>query len=84
MTGAWNGQIAMIGQAANATTCNPTSLSPAYTRYQLVEHLAMPFMFHGSKMTLQVPVIISEHYNGSSIASAKMLDASISPRVGAR
>jgi hypothetical protein len=43
-TGAWNGQIVMIGQAANATTCNPTNLRPAYTRYQLVDHLAMPFI----------------------------------------
>ena len=73
-TGGWNGQVAMIGQAANATTCDPTKLSPAYTRYQLVEHLAMPFIFHGSRTTLQVPVIISEHYNGSSIGSAKMLE----------
>ena len=73
-TGAWNGQIAMIGQAAKATTCNPTNLSPAYTQYRLVENLTMPFMFHGSKTTLRVRVIISEHYNGSSIASAKMLE----------
>jgi hypothetical protein len=58
--GAWSTVTAEIGQAQTSGGCEG-GVSPAYTRYRL-EVVHVPFMGLVNQ-TLEMPTIISEHYN---------------------
>jgi hypothetical protein len=70
----WGSAVAELGQSnAPGTNCNPRNMAPAYTRYRL-ENVSMPFLANSVQTTLVIPTVISEHYNGSSIAGSTELE----------
>ncbi len=72
-TGSWNFEIAHLNGAATSTSC-PGSLNPAFTQWRL-ETASVPFVMpDGSRLAVSLPVVISEHYAGTSIAGARSME----------
>ncbi len=71
-TGSWRGQIAYLNSAATSGAC--PSLNAAWTQWRL-ETAGVPFIMpDGSQQTVSMPIVISEHYGSSSIATAKSME----------
>ena len=68
----WASTTAEIGQSNSANSCN-TTLSPAYTQFRL-ELVTVPFLIGGAQLNLQIPTIISEHWDGTSPATASNME----------
>lgn len=71
-SGVWKDALASLNIAQDPTTC-PPSLNPAYTRYRL-EQVAFPFAIQGALSTKTLSTVISEHFNGRSIATSVSLE----------
>jgi hypothetical protein len=69
-TGSWASALAML----NINGATP--LNPAFTRWRR-EMLPVYFRVFGVPATLSLPCIISEHYNGSTIANAVSMEQQI-------
>jgi hypothetical protein len=70
----WGSAVAELGQSSTpGTNCNLQNMSPAFTRYRL-ENVNIPFLINNVRSTLVIPTVISEHYNGSSIAVSTQLE----------
>jgi len=67
----WGSVTAQIGQSNSPNGCAP--LSPAFTQYHL-ELIDVPFIMFGTRQTLRVPTIVSEHYDGTTPRNAKNLE----------
>jgi hypothetical protein len=70
-TGSWADLVAALGDSPDPGICQERSRS--YTRYRL-EQVPIPFIINGVRRALIIPTIISEHYSGRSLASAKALE----------
>ncbi len=51
-------------------------LNPAWTRWRM-EMLTIPFMVNGSRLDIVRPALITEHFNGATVADAVSLEQSI-------
>lgn len=69
-TGSWAAVIAYL----NIDGAMP--LNAAWTRWR-IEMLPIPFTVFGAAKNITLPCIISEHYNGASIAAAVSMEQSI-------
>ena len=70
----WGSAIAELGQSnAPGTNCDTKNMSSAYTRYRL-ENVSMPFLSNNVQTNLVIPTVISEHYNGSTVARSTELE----------
>lgn len=73
-TGSWASVVAELQDVANPdTTAAP---NPALTRYRL-ENVTLPWRVGDVPVTCAMPAIISQHFNGSTIADAVDMEESI-------
>lgn len=70
----WRSRVARLRIARGANAC-PTAFDAAFTRWRLAE-LALPWReaASGATHSVTLPVLISEHYGGESIATADHLE----------
>ncbi len=69
--GSWHSLIATLSDKRIPSICSVTS--SAFTRYRL-ELVAIPYIISGVQTSITLPTIISEHYNGTSIATSNALE----------
>jgi hypothetical protein len=69
--GAWADLVARLSDRPDPNACPP--LAPAYTRYTL-ESVTFPAWWNGRPRAITVPTVISEHYDGDSIADSRNLE----------
>lgn len=72
--GRWRDVVATLNIAQDPATC-PAALNAAYTRYRL-EPVAFLFAVDGAAETRTLPTIVSEHYNGHTLAASVSLERS--------
>lgn len=70
-TGAWRSQIARLAGSVTRNACPP--LNPAFTRWR-AETAIVPFTVLGASRPVSLPVIVSEHYAGVSIAGSASME----------
>jgi hypothetical protein len=70
-TGRWRSTVAKLAASTDPNACPP--LDSAYTRWRH-ETAMVPIYVSGVPQALSLPVIISEHYAGASIARATSME----------
>jgi len=70
-TGRWASAVATLSVSGDPNTCPP--LDKAFTRWRL-ETVSIPFIVSGAARTIAVSTLISEHYDGASLATAQHLE----------
>lgn len=80
-TGSWASEVASLAGSTDPAAC-PATLNPAYTQWRL-ETVAVPFLTGGpagaTQQTVSLPAIISEHYDGPSIALSTAMERVVMP-----
>jgi hypothetical protein len=72
-TGAWATTVARLRGRPLGSVCSASS--HAFTRYRL-EMAALPFVIDGSKTTLTLPTVITEHFNAASLERSTDMERS--------
>ena len=70
-TGVWASMVATLSISDDPNACLP--LDKAFTRWRL-ETVSVPFIVSGTARTIPVSTLISEHYDGASLATAQHLE----------
>jgi hypothetical protein len=73
VSGAWKSVVARLAIAQISTACPP--LGESYTQWR-IEDVRFPWAFDGVVSNKTLRTIISEHYDGNSIASSHALERS--------
>jgi hypothetical protein len=71
--GSWADEIAFLNISRDPNIC-PQPLNAAYTRWQFVPSLPVLFTINRTRQVLDLPCVVSEHYNGNDIASAVSME----------
>jgi len=72
-SGAWASAVATLSDSQDPNACPP--LDHAFTRWRL-ETMSIPFIVAGKAQTIKVLTLISEHYDGASLAASQHLERS--------
>lgn len=72
-TGRWRELVATLAKS-NWSDAKPP-LSKAFTRYRL-EMIAFPFAIKGTRASVRLPAVISEHYDGETVANSQAMERS--------
>jgi hypothetical protein len=70
-SGTWTSAVATLSVSQDPSACPP--LDRAFTRWRL-ENISIPFIVSGKTRSITVPSLISEHYDGASIAGAQHME----------
>jgi len=72
-SGRWTEKVARLADGSDPGACD--YLNEAYTRWKL-EDVPIPFIIRGQKRLVTVSTILSEHYDGPSIARSRHVERS--------